>query len=181
MPVGRPDAVLAHERRRRLHGFIVGNPGTHFRAAIRGVGLPAGAGRHHVNRLADAGLIVVRRSGPHMLLFENHARYEGDWRLMAALRDENSRRLLEWLASRPDSVQRAVLDAFAAEHGWNRSTTQKRLDRLRWAGLVETRSHGRYKLYRLTCGPSLQGSSQGPGHRTAKAPSAAPGGRSTTT
>lgn len=140
--------LLENPRRRRIYDFVVQNPGVHFREALRGANVPAGAGRHHVNRLVAAGLLTSRRQGASMLLFENHGKYEMSWQDVAATRDDSQRRLLDWLSLNPDSTQKAILDAFQEQMSWNRSTTQKRLDRLEALSVITSRSHGRFKLYK---------------------------------
>jgi predicted transcriptional regulator len=141
--------LLENPRRRQIYEYVIANPGAHFREALRGASVPAGAGRHHVNRMVAAGLLAVRRQGTSMLLFENHGRYDANWQNVVAARDDCNRRILDWLSVHPDSTQKTILDAFQIELGWNRSTTQKRLDRLQELGVVVARSHGRYKLYNL--------------------------------
>lgn len=40
-----------------------------------------------------------------------------------------------------------VIAAFATSHGWARSATQARLERLARDGLVDHRSRGKFKVY----------------------------------
>lgn len=143
----RHDDLLANARRRRIYDIVVRNPGIHIREALRAADVPAGAGRHHVNRLLGAGFLMAQRSQAVVLLFENNGKYSGSWRHTATLRDSNARLLFDWVAAHPSFPQKAILDEFQARHGWNRSTTQKRLERLERDGLVGTRMHGRYKVY----------------------------------
>jgi predicted transcriptional regulator len=149
----RDEDLLANPRRRRIHDFILANPGAHIREVLRAAGVPAGAGRHHVNRLVEAGLLMAQRSDSVVLLFENHGKYRDSWRRTATLRDESARVLHAWVSAHPSSPQKDILDAFQAERGWNRSTTQKRLERLQRDGLVEARPHGRYKVYAPVAAP----------------------------
>ncbi|MHB1260083.1 MAG: BlaI/MecI/CopY family transcriptional regulator [Thermoplasmatota archaeon] len=143
----REEDLLSNPRRRRIYEVVIRNPGICTREALRAADVPAGSGRHHVNRMVEAGLLMAQRDQAVMLLFENHGRYKETWRHMATLRNPHSRHLMEWLSAHHGSPQKAILDAFEAEYGWNRSTTQKRLNRLQRDGMVEARTYGRYKVY----------------------------------
>lgn len=138
---------LANERRRRLYEYVVKHPGIHFREALRGAGVPSGSGRHHITKLVQAGLLIERRHRNSVCLFENSERFNRSWHDFAALRDPDQRLLHDWLQSNPGTPQKAVVLAFAELHGWARSATQARLERLVSDGLASSRFQGQFRLF----------------------------------
>ncbi len=153
--------LLGSERRKKIVEFVEKNPGVHFREALRGVGIPAGAGRYHVNRLIAAGLLKTRRHRSSLRLFSPSIDLDGasaaDVGILAALRAKPMRVLHDWLLRNPGATQKEVLDWFEKTAGWNRSTTQGRLERLERDGVVRTTAHGRYKHYWGTTTGSTSG------------------------
>lgn len=143
----KEEGPLTNERRRRLYEYIKLHPGAHFREALRGADVPAGSGRHHITKLVQAGLVVERRHRNSVCLFENDKRFAGSWQDLAALRDSDQRLLHDWLQTHPGSVQKAIVAAFLESHGWARSATQGKLQRLVRDGVVDVRFHGQFKLY----------------------------------
>lgn len=141
------EETLLHERRRLLYDFVVGNPGVHFREALRGAALPSGAGRHHVTQLVRAGLLVERRIGSKLRLFPAGADSVA-WQEVAVARNPNLRALHEWITVNPGRNQMEILEAFREGHGWSPSTTQGRLVRLAREGVLAVEDRGRYRHYR---------------------------------
>lgn len=114
---------------------------------MRGADIPAGSGRHHVNRLVRAGLLVEKRHGSKAFLFENRAQVRSGWQDLAILRDPNAKLLHDWLERNPDRSQQEIIAAFQAAHGWTRRATQGRLERLVRDGASKATKRGRYKHY----------------------------------
>lgn len=141
--------VLQNERRRRLYEVVEQHPGIHFREALRKADLPSGSGRFHLTQLVRVGLLAERRVGPNVRLFAGAPPTGNDWADRAALRDERFRPILEWIAERPDSTQKDILDGLKSAWGWNPSTTQGRLSRLVANGVLSCVEQGRFKRYRL--------------------------------
>ena len=148
------EGPLANERRRRLYECVIDNPGIHFREALRQAGVPAGSGRHHVTKLVQAGLIVERRHGASVCLFENSSRFRDSWHDLAALRNPDLRQLHEWVSAHPATSQKDIMAAFQASHGWTRTIAQERIQRLVRDGLLFSKAEGRYKFYSAVKSPA---------------------------
>lgn len=146
----KEEGPLENERRRRLYDCIVEHPGIHTREALRRADVPPGSGRYHVGMLARAGLILERRHRNSVCLFPNEPRFASSWHELAVLREPEYRLLHDWIQANPEKTQQEIVAAFAASHGWVRSTAQMRLRRLHDEGLVQLRHLGRYKLYSTT-------------------------------
>jgi len=145
---------LVNERRRRLYECIVANPGIHFREALRRAEIPSGSGRHHVTKLVQAGMIIERRHRSSVCLFENNARFRDSWHDLAALRNPDLRLLHEWVSKNPATSQKDIMAAFQSSHGWTRTITQERLQRLVHDGVLDCHVQGRFKLYSAARPPS---------------------------
>jgi hypothetical protein len=139
--------ALEHERRRRLYDYIVEHPGIHLRQALRAADVPSGSGRHHITKLAQAGLIVERRRYNTVCLFPTDARFADSWKEWAALHNPEYRLLYEWVQAHPDKSQNEIVAAFAVSHDWRRGVTRKRVERLAAEGIVHFRHQGRFKFY----------------------------------
>jgi len=137
---------LEHGKRRALYDLILAEPGISYRQLLLQSGYGNGSVDHHLRVLAGAGLVVDQWQGKRRFLFENHGRYDKTWQAVAALRDEPARLLLEWIAANPGPTQGNVI-AFSAAHGWSRTATQKRLNRLVAHGLVASNRQGRIVTY----------------------------------
>ncbi len=138
---------LAHPNRRKLHDYILSNPGGTFREVVRGTGIPTGTARHHLAVLNQANLIQEHGHKSTLRYFENHGRFDESWNTVVMLREPELKRLHTWLLENPGSMQREVLDHADASWGWSRSTTQHRLKRLADEGLIAVKLQGRLKLY----------------------------------
>jgi predicted transcriptional regulator len=143
----KTEGPLESERRRSLYERIVEQPGLHVREALRRAGVPQGAGRYHVGILVRTGLVLERRYHGSVCLFPNERPFADSWRELAALRDPDARLLHDWLQANPNKTQLEIVASFAASHGWVRSTTQLRLNRLLDEGVLTVRQRGRFKLY----------------------------------
>lgn len=143
---------LANARRREVYQAILANPGLAFRDLLRLTGLANGVALHHVRTLVRHGLIARHAVGNTLRLFENHGRYDKDWRTVAALRDDEARLLHAWLKARGRCRQ---LDAIAAarDWGWSPTATKRRLAGLVEAGLAASARHGRVRWYEAAASP----------------------------
>jgi hypothetical protein len=138
----KPAAPAEHPRRDELQRLVVAEPGLSFRQLQRRLGWANGVTRHHLDHLVRAGRLAQRRHGQTVRYFENHGRYDGNWQEVVAWRDPDTRWLAQWLAARPGAHQSRVVQAAAAERGWSRGATQRRLRSLVQAGLVRTAAQG---------------------------------------
>jgi predicted transcriptional regulator len=140
---------LEHPRRRRIFDYIKDHPGATFREVARGVEIATGTTRHHLTVLKRNGVIMERPHGSTTRFFENHGKFDASWTSVVLLREPPLKLLHEWLSANPEVPQKDVLEAMAV-HGWSRSTTQHRLQRLVEGGMAELRLQGRLKIYKAS-------------------------------
>lgn len=127
----RDDRVLEHPQRSRLMEAIRAEPGVHFQELARRLELGHGVLEHHVRKLVDAELVVVRRSSGYTCYFPKAT----DRRMMDAapmLRSGGSRAVLQAVAAKPGTSSRDL----ASHLGLAPSTVSYHLKRLETAGLV---------------------------------------------
>ncbi|MCA1810545.1 MAG: helix-turn-helix domain-containing protein [Halobacteriales archaeon] len=143
-----PRKALRHPKRRRIYEAVQAHPGVGPKALVHLTGLPRGTIRNHLKTLERVGLVVINRHARQTHYFENHGRYSNSWRSMAAARDGELRRLLDWLRNHPDSAQGDVVQQ---AHGWglSRSAVQRRLDRLVAWNLLAVQRQGQVRRYRV--------------------------------
>jgi DNA-binding transcriptional ArsR family regulator len=138
--------VLQNPSRKRLYDVIRSNPG--FSATELGRELAWSDGRlyFHLRRLKEAGLIVSKEDRNMVRFFENHGKYDDSWRHLAPLREDDSRRLHDWILKTPGLDQTRIAQATSA-WGWTRARTLRRLARLEESGLVSATRDGRRLVY----------------------------------
>lgn len=127
----RGDRVLEHPQRARLLDAIQADPGVHFQELARRLGLGHGALDHHLRKLMDADLVVLRRAPGYTCYFPKAT----DRRVMDAapvLRSGGSRMVLGAVADKPGVSSRDL----ASHLGLAPSTVSYHLKRLETAGLV---------------------------------------------
>jgi len=139
---------LEHPRRRRIFEYIQAHPGATFREVARGAEIATGTTRHHLTILKRHGTIMEKPHGSTTRFFENHGKFEANWADVVLLREPPLKLLHDWLALHPEVPQKDVLEAMAV-HGWSRSTTQHRLQRLVEGGVADLRLQGRLKIYKV--------------------------------
>jgi predicted transcriptional regulator len=143
---GRWTELLEHPNRRRLCDIVRQEPGINFRSLVKKSGIAAGTTRHHLTKLVRGRHLIEKGYGIQRVFFPYDHRFVDSWPHQVLLREVPLRAMRDWIAANPQQPQTAVLNAFAA-HGWSRSTTQHRLQRLEMAGVLHVRWRGRYKLY----------------------------------
>ena len=65
----RDDRLLEHPARRHARDLVEQNPGIHHQELVRRLGKGKGGAEHHLRKLEDAGLLVVRRSSGYTCYF----------------------------------------------------------------------------------------------------------------
>lgn len=136
---------FGHRRRTGLFELVCGEPGLTFREVERRLGWGNGVTRHHLDVLVAEGHIVARRHLNTVRYFENHGRFDHDWQSVVHRRDPGNRWLLDVLQEAPRTQGEVV--ALAAQRGWSRSATQRKLARLVADGLVVARPDGNGRRY----------------------------------
>lgn len=134
----RSKEPLGHPMRAQIHELIGKEPGLHFQAIMRRLGVKRSSLGHHLVVLRDAGLIVEQVSPGFTCYFR---RGDVDRRIMAgapALKSAGSRRVLETLCTMP----RSTLGEVARLSGFAPATVHYHAHRLAAAGLVEVEREG---------------------------------------
>lgn len=127
----RDDRVLDHPARSRVMEAVRAEPGVHFQELSRRLGLGHGVLEHHLRKLVDAEIVVMRRSPGYTCYFPKAT----DRRVMDAapmLRSGGGRAVLGAVAERPGASSRDL----AVHLGLAPSTVSYHLKRLETAGLV---------------------------------------------
>jgi hypothetical protein len=141
-----PNDALKLPTRRALYAAIQAHPGSTASSLMRETGQTDGGIRHNLKALERARLIVRERHNGAVCFFENHGRYSRTWRRVAAERNPELRRLLEWIEGHPYQPQREIVRQ-AEAWGLARTATQRRLARLAEWGLLSVHAEGRERYY----------------------------------
>ncbi len=126
-----PTQVLKQPTRAKLYAAIEAKPGLHFQALARATGLGNGALEHHLRKLEEAEVVLVKRSAGYTCYFPTGM----DRRLTdasLAIRSDGSRAVLGAVAQKPGVSSREL----AAHLGLSPSNVSYHLRRLQDAGLV---------------------------------------------
>lgn len=136
----------ANENRRRIQSLIAGKPGVTFRGIMRTLNLANSTVSHHTRWLLKRGEIVRMEQGKTHHFFENHGRYGEVERVrLLTLKDAPSRLLAATMVALGTIRERDALVIVQRNLGWHRSTTQRRLQAIVSAGIIETwKSQGRW-------------------------------------
>lgn len=122
------------ETRERIRSAIAADPGIHFRALGRSLGLPPGQIQHHVRRLRRSDAVVEEAHGGRTHYYP--PTFDAwERRAIAALRRETARDVVVHLLEHGDSRPAAVAESV----GVARSTLEWHLETLVEAGVVEKR------------------------------------------
>ncbi len=142
----RSGEALDLEARRRVFAAVAAEPGIHFRALLKTVGGAHGALQHHLQRLAEAGLVSAAPDVGFTRYYPVATLSAPDRPALAALRRAYSRRILAVLLSQGPQSTTAV----ARLLGRSPSTVSWHLGRLGEAGLVSAERQGREVRYAVT-------------------------------
>ncbi|PSQ58640.1 hypothetical protein BRD18_05380 [Halobacteriales archaeon SW_7_71_33] len=134
---------LAHETRARIHETVREEPGVHLSAVAGATDAPLSTVRHHLDVLADEGLVYDADLRGRRRYFPAA---ETDPALQAALADEATAAVVEAL----DRLGPASVGDLAEAVDRDRSTLSYHLDRLEDDGVVERERDGRAVVNRLS-------------------------------
>ncbi|MFQ5871211.1 MAG: winged helix-turn-helix transcriptional regulator [Candidatus Geothermarchaeales archaeon] len=132
------------ETRKRVHDFIVENPGTHLREIGRRLGMSMGHLRHHLDFLERSGLIVSKKERYYRRYFAIEFKANGH-ELLSAVRQRNPRRIVLHLLNNPGATHKEMM----AELGFLPSTLSLYLNDLVRKGVVERVKRGKQNEYRV--------------------------------
>ena len=155
---------LAHETRARIHESVREEPGVHLSAVAGATDAPLSTVRHHLDVLADEGLVYDADLRGRRRYFPAA---ETDPALQAALADEATAAVVEAL----DRLGPASVGDLAEAVDRDRSTLSHHLDRLEDDGVVERERDGRAVVNRLSPAarttlsePTVEASADDAGH-----------------
>lgn len=138
--------LLEHPTRSQIHATVADEPGIHFEALSRRVGLGHGALEHHLARMAAADLLVDHRLDGYRGYFLPGEHTYAEKRAFLTVRAPGARSLLQAIASR----QGMGISALAHRADLSVSTASYHADRLTSRGLVERDESGRSTRLSLT-------------------------------
>ncbi len=136
----RQDQVLHHPERRAIHAAIEANPGIHQNALKRDLGLANGVLRHHLDKLANASVVVPVAAAGYTCYYPKGAI---DRRVMAALpvlKAAGAKRILEAVLSQPGCSNAEL----AAAAKMAPQTAHYHVQRLKDAGIITTERRGKF-------------------------------------
>lgn len=143
---GTEEEALKNASRAAVYHAVVSSPGVSYREIQRRTSLGNGTVNYHLAVLHHNGLVMKKKDRNLVRYYENHGRYDRDWKPVARLRDDRLHRLYEYVRANPWRNQSELLAA-ATSWGWPRSSAQERIVALERAGLLLARREGRFKLY----------------------------------
>lgn len=131
--------LLEHPARANLVQLIQAEPGIHFQDLARRSGLPNGTAVHHLNKLADAGLIAARPLGRYTCYFPGSSPDRASLAAAPVTRSDGARRILAEVAANPGVTGTEV----ALRLGLQGSTVAYHVKRMEQAGLLSAIRDGR--------------------------------------
>lgn len=140
------DEALEHDLRRRIHEVVHDEPGIHFRALKRELGVARGTLEHHLDKLVHTGHLCESSSSGYRCFFPAGAVDRRVMEAAQALRTETARRVFHAARRMPGGS----LAELAAEAGLSDASTSYHLRRLADVGLLEKERDGRRLKVRLT-------------------------------
>lgn len=141
------EEVLANDLRQRILDLVAEDPGVHASALARRLDVAVTTVLYHVDVLADAGHLTVKRSDGQVTCFPaDGAGTILERELVLALRAPGKSDLLEVLREEPG----LNISEAARRLDRNRSTVKRHADELVDRGLVATKADGRSRRLALT-------------------------------
>lgn len=136
----RPEGSFDNDTRRRIFDQVKGRPGQSIAEIATHVGVSHSTASYHLDRLLEFNLLASTPDGNKMRFFVNGGVFsENERRILAALSNGETRRLLATIVANPGSY-RAELTTFLKVSS---PTVNWHLQRLLIAGLVTETHRGR--------------------------------------
>lgn len=140
----RHDSLLKNVVRHRIHEYIKANPGKHYRAILKTLGLAMGVLTYHLNTLEKGGYITSRQDGAKRRFFPAGARAE-----MRFFLSELQERIVAAIQQSSGISQAGIAEALNV----SRPLVNYHVHILRDAGLVRLEPRGRETGCFLTASP----------------------------
>lgn len=132
--------ALENPTRRRVYEHVRGRPGAPIADVAEAVDVSHSTATYHLDRLADADLVVALEDGNKLRFFPDGGAFTEEERVaLAVLDDPGTRDVLRTLAVEGPSYRAALAEAL----GISTPTVNWHLDRLRRCGLLRERPDGR--------------------------------------
>ena len=136
----RPTTALENETRKQIFDAVCSQPGLGVHAIARTAAVSYSTATYHLERLVDAGMLVMTPDGNKLCYYKNGGAFtENERRILPLVKNEEAAKLLEAIMERPGTY-RAEL---AEKLGVTATTINWHLKRLREAGLIEETRMGR--------------------------------------
>jgi len=140
------DDRLELESRREIYATIRDAPGVHVRELERRHEYAKGTLQYHLGELERAGLVEAHDDGKFTRYYTSDDAFDSEDRaVLSALRRQNSRRIVAYLAAEGSLSTSGLAERIDR----SASTTSWHLSRLAEAGVVEKRRDGREVHYSL--------------------------------
>ena len=146
----RPNAALENETRKAIFESVCRAPGLGVHAIAKAAGVSYSTTAYHLERLVEAGMIVMTPDGNKLCYYKNGGAFtETERRLLPVLKNDEAVRLLEAILASPGTYRAALAERL----GVTATTINWHLRRLREAGLVEEVRSGRNAYLYARVGP----------------------------
>jgi predicted transcriptional regulator len=132
--------ALQNRTRCTIHGIVVENPGIHFSAIVREMGLCNGEAEYHLTVLERQGYVRVRRAANLRRFYPVGMNVPEDNRPTAS---ELRERIVELVQRSPGISQKELVERLCA----GRSLVGYHVSCLLRAGLLRERQQGRFRVY----------------------------------
>jgi DNA-binding transcriptional ArsR family regulator len=149
----RRDAALSNDTRRQVYDAVAATPGLSIQAVARSASISHSTAAYHLERLAEAGLVVATGDGNKVRYYRNGGRFtETERKLLPCLENAETVRVLERILRRPWSYRAEIasqLEVTATTVNWH-------LKRLFGAGVLAETREGRNAYLFAQRAPLLQ-------------------------
>jgi len=98
--------LLNQTTRMDIYSFVINNPGIHFRALANSLSMPIGVLQYHLGLLVNGGLLSTYRDGRYKRYFESKRFTETEMKVISALRNGTSGKILVALFEKPQMTHR---------------------------------------------------------------------------
>jgi predicted transcriptional regulator len=99
-------ALLNQSTRMSIYSFVENNPGLHFRALSKGLGMPVGVLQYHLGLLVSKGLLSTYEDGRYKRYFKSKRFSEAAMRVISLLRNGTSGKILAALFVKPQTTHK---------------------------------------------------------------------------
>lgn len=138
--------LLHNEIRLTIYDHIKKNPGVHYSAIANETGINRGTLRYHLKILQMHDKVRVFHGTGYVRYFGNNMKFnEYDQRVLHHLKNDTSKKILEFLIKNPDALRKDLSDAV----GVSGPSVSWYMKRLCADGIVSTSREGWYVRYHL--------------------------------